>query len=81
MLEGHHFAVGSETSQGRAFPRCLVAFNVIEYRGRQDEKSAVDQAAIAAWLLDKARDPVARALDGPIAPRRKHRRNRGERPC
>lgn len=67
MFEGHHFAVGSETSQRRPFPRRLVAVNVIEYRRRQDEKSAVDEAAIATRLLCEAGDAVTLALDGPIA--------------
>ena len=80
MDESHQLAVGSQLSQGLNLKRGLIAFNVIEYRGRQNEKSAVDEAAVAGWLFDKARDPVALALDGSIAPRWKHRRNGGETP-
>ena len=80
MDESHQLAIGSQLSQGLTFKWGLIACNVVEYRGRQNEKSAVDQATIARWLFDKARDPVTLALNGPIAAWRKYRRNGGETP-
>ena len=68
MLKGHHLPHRGEPNERRTFPTDVIAFDEIEAAGRQNEKSAIDQAAVAAGLLDEGGDRVALTLEGPVTP-------------
>ena len=55
----------------------MITFDVIEYRGRKDKETAVDETAIAPRFFDKARHPTALRLDRAVATRRENRSNGG----
>src|SRR5579885_1557819 len=78
VLEGHHLPHGGETDDGRAFPGTVIALNQVEAARRQHEVAAVDEAAVAARLLDEGGDRVAVAFQRAVAPRRAHRGDGGE---
>ena len=59
MLEGHQLASLGKVGKRLAFPAGLVALDKSMTVGRQDEKSAIDQTAIAPRLLDEARHPIS----------------------
>lgn len=55
----------------------MIAFNQLQAARREHEEAAVDQATVAAGFLGEAGDPIAVALQCPIATRWANSGNRG----
>src|SRR5439155_22501565 len=56
VLVSAELAVAGQSHQRIAFPRCVIALNVVDCSRLKDEKPSVDPCSVAGWLLGEARD-------------------------
>src|SRR6185437_762031 len=78
MLERHHLPHGCQADDGRAFKAAVVAVDKIENARRQNEKAAVDHAAVAGRFLGERYHLIPVTFERAVAAGWPHRRDRSQ---
>jgi len=68
VLKGHKFALLRQGRESGSLPAGFIPFDEIKAAGRENEKAAVDDAAVAPWLLKEAVTWPSATLRAPYRP-------------